>query len=375
MINKKSKDLENLPSISTMKRTNHNDYLTELFERHYSKLKNVKNVKKNIKIENDEAISIPKLDQYDMIVNINYNVTQLKTIAKSYKLKSSGNKTELVGRLYSFLYTSYAAQKIQKYMRGFIQRKFDQLHGPALKKRHLCTNDTDFLTCDYVKDIPYNQFISFKDKDEFVYGFDIISIYNLIKKKGDNKQSNNLKEKNPYNREELDGSINIQVHSFIRLSKILKMNVVTEIKDVSKDITPTKNIELRIRTLFQNIDALGNYSDPKWLLDLSRQQLTIMNRELLDIWSYRAPLTIETKRNICPPYGNPFQRHISIGLTDNIDDSRKYIVEVLEKFVNSGVDKDSKCLGAYYVLGSLTLVSEPAAQALPWLYQAVAHTY
>jgi hypothetical protein len=39
--------------------------------------------------------------------------------------------------------------------------------------------------------------------------------------------------------------------------------------------------------------------------------------------------------------------------------------------VNCGIDKDSKTLGAYYVLGGLTLVNPAAAIALPWLYQSV----
>ena len=101
-----------------------------------------------------------------------------------------------------------------------------------------------------------------------------------------------------------------------------------------------------------------------------------MMRELIDIWSYRAPLSIETKRAICPPVGNPFARFIHFNqllMIENIDELRKYNLEILEKFVNSGIDRDSRCLGAYYVLGALTLVSEDAATSLPWLYQAVCY--
>ena len=43
----------------------------------------------------------------------------------------------------------------------------------------------------------------------------------------------------------------------------------------------------------------------------------------------------------------------------NMTNIRKVILEVLEKIVNSGVDRDSKTLGAYYVLGALTLASDP----------------
>jgi hypothetical protein len=52
---------------------------------------------------------------------------------------------------------------------------------------------------------------------------------------------------------------------------------------------------------------------------------------------------------------------------------KKIILDVLEKFVNNGVDRDSKTLGAYYVLGALTLVNESAASSLPWLFQSVSY--
>ena len=54
----------------------------------------------------------------------------------------------------------------------------------------------------------------------------------------------------------------------------------------------------------------------------------------------------------------------------NMSNVKKVILEVLEKLVNSGVDRDSKALGAYYVLGSLTLVNDNAATSLPWLFQS-----
>jgi hypothetical protein len=52
---------------------------------------------------------------------------------------------------------------------------------------------------------------------------------------------------------------------------------------------------------------------------------------------------------------------------------KKIVLEVLEKLVNSGVDNDSRTLGAYYVLSALTLVNEEAATSLPWLFQSVSH--
>ena len=49
------------------------------------------------------------------------------------------------------------------------------------------------------------------------------------------------------------------------------------------------------------------------------------------------------------------------------------LVEIMERLVNSGIDKDSKCLGAYFILGAITLVNNDAATSLPWLYQAVCY--
>jgi hypothetical protein len=59
--------------------------------------------------------------------------------------------------------------------------------------------------------------------------------------------------------------------------------------------------------------------------------------------------------------------------TDNLEVICKHILDIIDKFVNSGVDKDSKCLGTYYVLGALTLVNHDAATSMPWLYQAFAY--
>ena len=81
------------------------------------------------------------------------------------------------------------------------------------------------------------------------------------------------------------------------------------------------------------------------------------------------------KKKICPPSGDPF-RGINFAYLhgeENNENVKKVVLSILEKLVNTGVDSDSKTLGAYYVLGALTLVSENAASSLPWLFQSVSH--
>jgi hypothetical protein len=321
--------------------------------------------KKKEKVD-DECTTIPGIHDYELLVVNKYNQNQLKIFAKFYKLKVSGNKQQLIDRLFSFLKLSSVAIKIQKVVRGRLQRRYNMYRGPAYFKRDLCTNDSDFLTGDDLKSISLEQFFSYKDEDNFVYGFDIVSLHNLIVKSGKNI-------KNPYNRNIIPNSVILSVKHLLRISKILKIVVTTEIQDISLDVTSQKSMELRVLDLFQNIDSLGNYSNTQWFVSLNRNKLVKFIRELCDIWEYRAQLSLETKKLICPPYGTPFRNiNLSSIVNDqNLENIRKNILDCLEKIVNSGVDKDSRSLGAYYVLAALTLVNEDAAYALPWLFQSV----
>ena len=130
----------------------------------------------------DDNIVFPTVQNYKETMKCNYNVTQLKTFAKHYKIKISGNKPELFNRIYNFLHLSFYIIYIQKHFRGFLRRKYNALHGPAYKLRNLCTNQVDFVTMEPVEEIESKQFISFEDVDKFIYGFDIGSLYNMIVK-------------------------------------------------------------------------------------------------------------------------------------------------------------------------------------------------
>jgi hypothetical protein len=135
----------------------------------YSKCeKTMPSIKKNPEKISDENLCIPTIKSYDILLRNNYNVHQLKGFAKSYKLKISGNKNELVNRLYVFLKLSSVIIKIQRIFRGNIQRKYNKLHGPAFFKRDICTNQSDFLTIEDMKDLVYSQFFSYRDIDGFV---------------------------------------------------------------------------------------------------------------------------------------------------------------------------------------------------------------
>lgn len=325
-------------------------------------------IPKKVEKISDIDVIIPASSNYDLILSYNYNKEQLRSFLKHYKLKLTGSKKDAITRIYCFLRLSYFAIKLQKMFRGRLQRRYNKLHGPALVKRELCTNKTDFFTMEDLTEISYAQFFSYKDVDEFIYGFDIISLYNLIQKSGRDV-------KNPYNRMDIPKNVLTSMKTLLRIGKLLNIKIDIDIKDVLTEVTDKKSIELRILNLFQNIDSLGHYSNPGWFTSLNRLNLIKFIREIGDIWNYRAQITNETKRAICPPNGDPF-RNFSMNyvITEHdLDNVKKAILDVLEKIVNSGVDRDSKSLGAYYVLGALTLVNPDAATNIPWLFQSFSY--
>lgn len=318
----------------------------------------------------DEMKTVLKIENCEDLLKYNFNVKQLKQIAKEYNLKLTGIKSQLISRIYTHLHLSKIIINIQKIIRGHIHRKYVNSHGPGFKNRSLCVNNFDFLSMDELTKIENKQFYSFKDDDGFIYGFDILSLYNLINK------SNGV-VKNPFNQQPLSPVVINNFKTLLRLSKLLKIKVSTKLSDITTEVSYEKSVELRALTLFQNIDALGNYTNVQWFLTLNKNQLLTYVRELMDIWFYRANISEATQREICYPTGDPFHRlpePEEVEAMDNLNDIRKPILYIMEKLVNSGINNENKCLGAYYVLSALTLVNYDAATSLHWLYEAAYHS-
>jgi hypothetical protein len=336
------------------------------------------NIKLNNKSEERDKVKVLKkkeeltLSNYNTLLVVKYKMDELKKLCTKYKISKGGNKDDLTKRLYEYCKNSIAPLKIQKVFRGFLNRKLHKLQGPALKNRKICTNDTDFFTMDDMIEIPANQFYSYRDKDDFVYGFNIVSLYNLILKEGS-------KSKNPYNRNEFDSNIKENVLSMIRISKLLKIPIEIELKNEVMD--PAKRMELKILDLFQTMNSYGNYANSEWFSDLSRNSHIRFARELVDIWNYRALLTMAKKQEICPPHGTPFLgtpyfTNVASNATLNnlsLETIIKYNIQIIENLVKSAIDVDNKMLGTFYVLSSLTLVSQQARDAMPWLYESVVY--
>ena len=320
-----------------------------------------KKSKRKIKMEEFE---IPRFDEYEQLIKKNYNVGQLKSISRKFGQKVSGNKKELIYNLYNYLKYSYYCIKIQKIYRKFIIKKFINLHGPSVFNKK-CLNETDFLTFEKIKDIPFYQLYTYKDNDGFIYGFNICSIYNMLK----NKEYT----KNPYNRNDLPKNTLKNLKKIIRISKRLNFSINIHIKNDTENMSIEKKFELEAISLFQEIDQMGFITDSKWLTGLSRSKCIFYIRELDDVWRYRAQISTQTKREIINPNGclyvgvNTFSE-----LFNNSTDLelKKFILKSVKRLITKGINQESKSLGCFYALGTFTIVCQEAANSLPWLYES-----
>jgi len=357
---------------------------------------------------------------YNNNVNLKkYKLPELKTIIKEYNLTRTGKKEILIERIETLFHKMRTSSKIQKVFRGWLVRHSFKLRGHALKNRKLCVNDTDFVTLEPLHEIPYELFYSYKDEKDFVYGFSLVSLMQLIK--------NKTPLKNPYNREKFPDTCIKDIISLNNITKLIYKDLVDEVefyqsnnlirrKQITRQVSEgnrnvnenpvfsteyyrptiipgiynvsemnikynfiiesrTKNIQTRIQNLFMEIDQLGNYSQSAWFSNLDRIGCLRFYRCLCDLWSYRAQLSYEMKKKICPfiePFANIFSRSVLYNDAP-LEDFQILCITVMENLIYCGFDDEYRKISAFHLLSALTVVSPPARLAMPWLYESIAY--
>jgi hypothetical protein len=245
------------------------------------------------------------------------------------------------------------------------------------------------------------ELFTYRDNDDKIYGFHIASIFHLIISSYPNIT-------NPYNRSVIPPGVIKNIYEKLIYGSLLGFRVSVKLDDDDNHnndddddngngngngngdgdtagaavsgggvgLTREKQEELFIVDLFQHINTLGNYSDSEWFIALQRAELIRFIRNIHDIWYYRANLTQEMKERICPPNGNPFvlhNAHVNLNVLTLLTDPeiRTICVSIIDRMVRRGVSREDQCLGAFYVLATLTIVNQDARNAMPWLYEAV----
>lgn len=318
-------------------------------------------------------IMIPKFADHDAFMQAEYKLAELKEICKHHGIKCSGTKPELKQRVHTYLIQSHFITRIQRVVRRNFHKVHAQMSGPAYHDRSLCVNDTDFYSMEPVRDISRRQFISVRDDAGMVYGFDIMSLHTYYMSEMKNGNISSMTPiMNPYNRMPLPVSLRRQVMRKILLTHIIGVPCTVE-AEPEPVLSFQQQDENTLFAAFQQINSHGHYADSTWFSELHFVQILRFIRELADIWNYRAQILPHLKQEICPPNGDPF-RYIDIrGFHIQPDVIRHHGIQLIKTFVTSGINRDSQSLGSYYVLSALTLVSQPAQAAMPWLYESVMH--
>lgn len=337
--------------------------------------------------DNNGNMRLLGYDEYSLLLEFDCKIPFLKDNLKHWGLSRVGNKSALLTRLYNYLFLSNMAVRIQAFFRGFIVKEYIRLH--SFKARKSCVNDRDITTMEEISKIPLHQLYIIrqeeKESDIKYYGFDMISIFNLFIESAkipdnttyiyDNDRCYTIGRRvdNPYTKTVLPDNEFSKILKVLRYGGILGFRIDTYFDDLKPD-DYMDNINLRVITLFNEINNLGNYANIQWFNSLDSIRLIDFITELRDIWIYRANLSDRVKYEICPPYGNPFMGILLTALPImEYPLIRSICVKIMEEMIYKCINDSSKSLGAYYVLACLTLVNKDAADAMPWLYQSVAH--
>ena len=312
-----------------------------------------------------EDFVIPSVGNASVIGEVDFNVSQLREMCEHYNLKKSGNKEELRRRCYSYLNVCGAVRRAQASTRGILRRKLNRLRGPGILQRRICKNEADFLTFEDTSSIHPDSYFSFRDAEDNVWAFDIMSIHNhLVKSGGD--------ALNPFTRAVLPAAeLTQRLDQIVTLASTL--GVKTDLEFENAPPPDPQDLETRAQEIFQRFDIFGHFTDHRWLLSLDKPHLLDFYKALHDIWSYRADITEHVMASVCAPHGRPFAGCSWSGLCDG---SREHVIKVVlqvcHNFAFCAVDDHHQQLGVYYVLAAITLVNPDAADSLPWLHQSVA---
>lgn len=322
---------------------------------------------KNFDLNIKKTKKMPEIKEYKdyiYLTKYNYTINQLKNVLKKFNLPLCKNrkKKEITNYVINIIYLTNISNKIQKCWKNYFIKQFNITVGPGFKNNKLSNNIDDFYTAENLDEIDYYYFFSYKDIDNFIYSFNIISVVSLL--------NNNCLE-NPYNRQKFTPDFISLIQKRFKYNKILKKT-----SDFENYKTEPLSFQTKINNIFIKIDQLGNYTSSSWFLELNFIQMKRFLYELYEIWVFRAQLSRERKLEICPPNGNPFinvpRNAINIDSNAyNFQNIKNITLNVMEKLIFSAVNDSDKNLGALYILSALTLVSNDAGNALPWLYTSV----
>lgn len=304
---------------------------------------------------------------YDNFTNKSSDYLKKDIVNTLISLGKNINKNDKKNNLYEELLKSFkilnkysqdtnSILKLQKHIKK--KNNLNTLKGIGFFNKNKCNNNEDFFSFEDINEINDRYFFSYQDKNKFIWFFDIRSFNKLIE----------LEQGNPYTREDIPSPV---VRRAKKLTEKLKLNEndnqvdLNAIKQTKEQIVKQKTVDL-----FASIEQSGYECNIVWFLNLNRELLKKLYRNLEDLWNYRLSLTHELKIRIAPPNGNVFTTRVSdINRISNKQDIQSIILNEVSKFKEAINDSDKK-LGYMYFLIGLGMVSQECYLAHQWLMLA-----
>ena len=245
--------------------------------------------------------------------------------------------------------------KLQSYIRKILVKLDNKYKGPSYLNRKISCNEEDFYSFCPLNEIEDDFFFSYEDKQKVVWSFDIRSLKKII----------DMKQGNPYNRDKIPKKVKKLVLK--RLQQLENRNVCVSMEQaVEEDIN--SYIKHRCIDIIQHINQFGYHVEDTWILSLNLVKMKSLYANLEDIWNYRAQLSPQVKRNICPPTGVVFNKtHGQINGCTSLTELQKIILDDVYKLVFSGIIDSDQKLGAMYFLIGLGKVNTICYECIPWL--------
>jgi hypothetical protein len=244
-----------------------------------------------------------------------------------------------------------AARPIFRAWRRWLARRT----GPLAFCRSEANNPFDFFSSDPVEEIPLRDFISFVDTDGKGYVMDVKSAISLV----DHAKKSGETPTNPFNRAPLPALF------LRRLARATSTATVGW--ETLKPKTEAEKLSLAATDLFRAMEDLGYYTDPAWILDLSRCQLQQLYIELADIWYHRAGLSGTDRSRIVPLPSRAFPLPVTTVLIMQSKALKPFLIDICRTLVATATVRSDKQLGAMYILGALSIVCSATGVGYPWL--------
>jgi len=250
-----------------------------------------------------------------------------------------------------------AAKKIQRFWRFWHPFMQYRTQGPAMHCPETATNQTELFTMENIKTIPPIYFVSIWDERKNIWAFDIRTVVHTM--------TTGVPSNNPYTRDAYTARAQDILHARINWLRYRKF----QIKHVNTDIlTEEQCWNQRVLDIFLKIESLGYYVSCDWYHSLSRDAHIEFYRHLYHLWEWRLGLTISQKEAIVGTH-SIFRFQPSESPPKRLAWWARHNIDLMERFITQGVDKDNRKLGAMYVLMALARVSRAVAESMPWLLE------